>query len=150
MFSIDEDLRARMQSYTAVKQTLHQFQRKQTGNLSQKSLNDIVSKEDFVQDSEYLETLLIAVPKVQQKEWLKNYETMANFVVPRSSQKLAEDDEFVLFSVTLFKKFAGDFVHKCREYSFIPRTFTYDERQMDEDAKGFDEASSEERRLWVS
>jgi len=33
------------------------------GNLSTKSLVGIVSKEDVVVDSEYLETLLVAVPK---------------------------------------------------------------------------------------
>lgn len=33
------------------------------GNLSVRSLVDVVSKEDFVEDSEYLETALVAVPK---------------------------------------------------------------------------------------
>jgi V-type H+-transporting ATPase subunit C len=33
------------------------------GNLSLRSLVDVVSKDDFVQDSEYLETLLVAVPR---------------------------------------------------------------------------------------
>ncbi len=34
-----------------------------SGNLSVKSLADIVHKEDFVEDSEYLETLVVAIPK---------------------------------------------------------------------------------------
>lgn len=34
-----------------------------SGNLSIKSLVDVVSREDVLQDSEYLETLLVAVPK---------------------------------------------------------------------------------------
>jgi V-type H+-transporting ATPase subunit C len=34
-----------------------------SGNLSVKSLADVVSADDFIQDSEYLETLLVAVPK---------------------------------------------------------------------------------------
>lgn len=33
------------------------------GNLSVRSLVDIVSKEDVINDSEYLETQLVAVPK---------------------------------------------------------------------------------------
>lgn len=33
------------------------------GNLSTRSLVGIVKKEDIVQDSEYLETLIVAVPK---------------------------------------------------------------------------------------
>jgi hypothetical protein len=34
-----------------------------SGNLSVKSLIDVVSNEHFIQDSEYLETLLVAVTK---------------------------------------------------------------------------------------
>jgi len=34
-----------------------------SGNLSVRSIADVLSKQDFVQDSEYLETILIAVPK---------------------------------------------------------------------------------------
>lgn len=37
--------------------------RRYSGNLSVKMLNDVVKKEDFVTDSEFLETLLVAVPK---------------------------------------------------------------------------------------
>jgi hypothetical protein len=33
------------------------------GNLSQKSLLNIIKKGDVVEDSEFLETLLVAVPK---------------------------------------------------------------------------------------
>lgn len=33
------------------------------GNLSTRALADVVSSEDFVQDSEYLETVLVAVPR---------------------------------------------------------------------------------------
>lgn len=33
------------------------------GNLSVRSLVDVVSEEHFIRDSEYLETVLVAVPK---------------------------------------------------------------------------------------
>jgi V-type H+-transporting ATPase subunit C len=33
------------------------------GNLSQRSLVDVVKKGDLVEDSEFMETLLVAVPK---------------------------------------------------------------------------------------
>ena len=33
------------------------------GNLSVRSLADVVSKDNFIQDSEYIETLLVAVPR---------------------------------------------------------------------------------------
>mmetsp|Transcript_18171 Transcript_18171/g.45117 ORF Transcript_18171/g.45117 Transcript_18171/m.45117 type:complete len:87 (+) Transcript_18171:371-631(+) len=37
-------------------------------------------------DTENLTTLCVAVPKFNQKDWLENYETLAQFVVPRSSR----------------------------------------------------------------
>ena len=77
--SIDNALKSKLNNYNLVKGSLTQMQRKKTsvilfehysclmilsrGNLSVRSLADVVSKEDFIQDSEYMETLLVAVPK---------------------------------------------------------------------------------------
>ena len=36
-------------------------------------------------------------------------------VVPRSAVKVAADDEFTLFSVTIFRKVKDEFAQKCRE-----------------------------------
>jgi V-type H+-transporting ATPase subunit C len=67
-------------------------------------LADVVSKDDFVQDSEYLETLLVVVPRqvfatcasLRQKvmpikrslvkDWNAKYERLSQMVVPRTSQ----------------------------------------------------------------
>lgn len=71
------------------------------GNLAQKSLIDVVKKGDLVEGSEYLETLLVAVPKCvlclaplsfqltvrkNIKDWNDNYERLSSMVVPRSSK----------------------------------------------------------------
>ena len=63
MNSIDTLMKNKMQAYTTARSTLQAIQRKNAGNLSIKSLNDLVNKEYFVLDSEYIETLLVAVPK---------------------------------------------------------------------------------------
>jgi V-type H+-transporting ATPase subunit C len=80
MTSIDNAMKAKLTNYNLVKGSLVQMQRKKTcvptslmpgwhilttsrGNLSLRSLVDVVSRDDFVQDSEYLETLMVAVPK---------------------------------------------------------------------------------------
>lgn len=68
------------------------------------------------------------------KEFATKYERLATMVVPRSStyvdycsfqpnllndilypSKLATDDEFTLYAVTIFRKVHDDFVQKCRE-----------------------------------
>lgn len=56
-------MKTKLTNYNIAKGSLVQMQRKKTGNLSVKSLTDVVGKEDFIQDSEYLETILVAVPK---------------------------------------------------------------------------------------
>ena len=80
MTSLDNVMKAKLNNYNLVKGALVQMQRKKTyvqhllshilfrliltsGNLSVRSLADIVSKDDVVQNSEYMETLLVAVPK---------------------------------------------------------------------------------------
>ena len=46
-------------------------------NLFTRTLSDIVSKEDFVLDSEYLITLLVIVPKPSYIQWQKRYESLS-------------------------------------------------------------------------
>jgi len=64
MMSIDNALKTKLNNYNLVKGSLTQMQRKKQGNLSVRSLADVISKDDFIQDSEYIETLLVAVPRI--------------------------------------------------------------------------------------
>lgn len=114
--SIDNVMKQKLQNYNIAKGQLQQLQRKKTGNLSVRSLADVVHKEDFVsKDSEFLTTLLVAVPKNNVKDWTNKYEKLTSMVVPRSSKKLSQDDEYALFNVTVFKKVKDEFVQKARE-----------------------------------
>jgi len=63
MASIDNAMKAKLNNYNLVKGSLTQMQRKKQGNLSVRSLADVVLKEHVIQDSEYIETQLVAVPK---------------------------------------------------------------------------------------
>ena len=51
-----------------------------------RSLNDVVTEDDVVTGSEYLQTLLVVVPKALYREWEKTYETISEMIVPRSSR----------------------------------------------------------------
>ncbi|NXP40806.1 VATC2 ATPase, partial [Leiothrix lutea] len=100
------------------------------GNLLTRTLADIVHKEDFVLNSEYLITLLVVVPKSSYLQWQKTYESLSDMVVPRSTKMIAEDAEGGLFTVTLFRKVMDDFKAKARENRFIVREFYYDEKEL--------------------
>ncbi|KAG8512403.1 V-type proton ATPase subunit C 2 [Galemys pyrenaicus] len=60
---IETDMKARMAAYNTLKTNLENLEKRSMGNLFTRTLSDIVSKEDFVLDSEYLYTLLVIVPK---------------------------------------------------------------------------------------
>lgn len=144
----DNDVKAKFNQYNGVKTTLATLQRKQTGNLSTKSLTPIVDPSLLVQDSEYLETHLIVVPTNARKDFLRSYETIAPMVVPRSSTQVAQDDEFTLFAVTTFKKTSAEFLQKCREQKWTPRQYKYVEGGREEEKRELDRVAKEERKVW--
>ncbi|GAA6049074.1 hypothetical protein JCM3770_003874 [Rhodotorula araucariae] len=149
--SIENAQRNRTQQYALVKGQLTTALRKKTGNLSMRSLADVVSASDFASTSgsEYLETILVAVPKNLVKEWESNYERLTQMVVPRSATKLAQDDEFALFSVTIFRRVKDEFAQKAREKKFIVRDFTYDEQAIEKQRRELEALVVEEKEMWA-
>uniref|UniRef100_A0A670Z9S2 V-type proton ATPase subunit C n=1 Tax=Pseudonaja textilis TaxID=8673 RepID=A0A670Z9S2_PSETE len=63
-------------------------------------------------------------------QWQKNYESLSDMVVPRSTKMIAEDSEGGLFTVTLFRKVIDDFKTKARENKFMVREFYFDEKEL--------------------
>ncbi|KAI4528467.1 hypothetical protein EV121DRAFT_198794 [Schizophyllum commune] len=149
MTSIDNTMKAKLQNYNLVKGSLTQMQRKKTGNLSVRTLADVVHKEDFVLDSEYLETVLVAVPKTLTKSWNQQYERLTSMIVPRSSKALASDDEYTLFGVVIFRRIHDEFVQKCRENKFIVRDFVYSDEEIERARQELDTADMTEKELWT-
>lgn len=145
--SLDNDVRLLYQLYQTAKSNFLAADRKKNGDLSIKSLHDIVRPEHFVLDSEHLTTILIAVPKSLVGDFYKKYETLTQFVVPRSAQEIASDAEYVLFAVSLFKKYQQEFVTVCREHKWHPRTdFVYSEETLNEMRKEFDTTRATESK----
>ncbi|KAI0936091.1 hypothetical protein AcV5_004315 [Taiwanofungus camphoratus] len=149
MTSIDNVMKSKLNNYNLAKGSLVQMQRKKTGNMSVRSLADIVRKEHFIQDSEYLETLLIAVPKNLVKDWNAKYERLTPMVVPRSSTPIAADDEYALFAVVIFKKVHDEFLQKCRDNKYIARDFTYSEDLLGKQREELALADTAEKELWT-
>nr|OQO07293.1 hypothetical protein B0A51_16991 [Rachicladosporium sp. CCFEE 5018] len=148
--SIDNDTKSKFTQYNTASQSLTQLQRSQTGNLSQKSLTSIVNPEWLLKPdaSEYITQHLVAVPIQQGKEFLKTYEGLSEWVVPRSATLLAKDDEFFLYAVTVFKKQSTEFVHKCRERRWTPRDWKFHEGGKEAEDEELRKLEKEERKLW--
>ncbi|KAK0543912.1 Vacuolar ATP synthase subunit C [Tilletia horrida] len=148
--SIDNVMKQKLNNYNVAKGQLQQLQRRQAGNLSQRSLADVVHKEDFVDSSsEYMETLLVAVPQNFIKDWQTKYERLTPMVVPRSSRKITQDSEFALFNVTVFKKVKEDFIQKCRENKFQVREFQWDDNVVEKQKDELEQAGTSEKELWT-
>jgi V-type H+-transporting ATPase subunit C len=118
-----------------------------SGNLSTKSLTPVVDPALLIQDSEYIETHLIVVPANSKKDFLKAYETLSPMVVPRSAVQVAQDEEYVLFSVATFKKHSADFLQKCREHKWTPRQYKYVEGGREEEQRELDKVTNEEKKV---
>ncbi|CAH2098072.1 unnamed protein product [Euphydryas editha] len=127
---IDADLKVKSSAYNALKGNLQNLEKKQTGSLLTRNLADLVKKEHFILDSEYLTTLLVIVPKSMFNDWNANYEKITNMIVPRSTQLIHQDNDYGLFSVTLFKKVVDEFKLHARERKFIVREFSYNEADL--------------------
>lgn len=148
MTGIESLLKSKSTQYQAIKGSLAALERKQTGNLTVKSLSSIVGREHSTTGSEHLVTLFVAVPKTSYATWESSYESLTQMIVPRSSVRITEDSEFGLYSVVLFKRVVSEFSQKCREHKFTVRDFEYSDEKADEDRREADRIENTEKELW--
>jgi len=127
---LDEELKVKTADYNSINHVIAAEERKLGGSLLVRSLVDIVKDIELL-NTEYMTTLLVVVPKALAKEWQATYETLTNYVLPRSTKLITEDSEFGLWTVTLFKRVVEDFKHTSRDKRFTVREF-----KVDEEAKG--------------
>ncbi|CAI5946948.1 unnamed protein product [Closterium sp. NIES-64] len=122
---IEDDLKVRASEYTTVRSQLSAINRKAGGSMLVRDLSTIVQDSDIIV-SEHMTTLLVVVAKYSERDWLASYETLSTFVVPQSSKKITEDNEYALFTVTLFKRVVDTFKVAAREKGFQVREYEHD------------------------
>jgi len=130
---IEGDLKNKASAYNNLKTTLQSMERKQVGSLLTRNVSDLVKKEDFVLNSEYLTTILVVVPQAAVKDWFTKYEMLTDMVVPQSSKKIFEDNEHSLVTVTMFHKVVDEFKHHAREHKFYVKDFVYNEDNIQQE-----------------
>ncbi|XP_039253925.1 V-type proton ATPase subunit C 2-like [Styela clava] len=144
---VETDLKTKSQAYNAIKTNLQSYERKTTGSLLLRNLNDLVKEDDFILDSEYLVTILVAIPVALYKDWTSSYETLTDYVVPKSSRLLYEDNEYGLWNVTLFRKVLDDFKHKCSRNKFFVREFQYNQQDLNADRDQLSKLESDKKKM---
>lgn len=129
MSKLDEELRTKASSYQTVTQAIAAEKKKTTGNLIVRDLSELIKPDDFI-ETDYLTTLFVVVNKTAAKDWLDNYESLVNDVVPRSSDLLYSDGEFNLYNVILFKKMSDDFKNQARTRKWTVREHKFDAKAV--------------------
>jgi len=127
---IETDLKNKATAYNSLKSSLQSIEKKQTGSLVTRNLTDLVKKEHFILDSEYLTTVLVVVPLANINDWNNKYEKLTDMIVPRSSQLIYQDNDHALLSVTLFTRALDEFKNKARESKFLVRDFSYNDQEL--------------------
>ena len=73
-----------------------------------RNVADLVKKDHFVLDSEYLVTMLVVVPLSNINDWNNKYEKLTDMIVPRSSQLIYQvcsaDHFLLLFCKMIFSR----------------------------------------------
>ena len=118
------------------------------------------SLRDIFIETDYLQTVVIIVSSGQEKDFLRNYASLAATVhtpavVPGSARKLLVDAEgYVVYSVVILKKCLAELQHACRESRFTLRTFNVSELEKVDAADDSEEVllaqyEAEEKKLKV-
>lgn len=144
---LDEELKVKTSDYQQIMGSLSAQERNRVGNLLQRDLRTVVKKEHVI-ETDYLTTIFVCVRNTETKPWLASYERICDFILPRSSQKIAEDGEYGLWTVTLFKRVKEEFTNLAREKKFMVRDFTFND--ADDAAKDRKELEAEKEKQKTS
>lgn len=131
---MDDEIKNKISDYNNTRNVLQTLDRKDKGSLQSRALYGIVTK-DHVVESEYLTTLFVVVPRSSYKEWQNKFNKLGDiqYIVPDYTEKIAEDGEYGLFNVVLFRKFVEDYKNQCKMQRFNVRDFQFDENIAGED-----------------
>jgi len=133
---VDDTLKLKASECQSARAAVSAMLRKRQGSLAVRDVASLgLPPEDFV-ETENLTTVLVAIPKHRTKEFGKAYEQWARFsfldeekgrsahvcaAVPRSARDVAQDKEFVLTRVVVFRKMLDVFKGVAREKGFQVR-----------------------------
>lgn len=83
-------------------------------------------REKTVIDTEYIQSVYIAVPQRSANVWLEVCETLHDSAVACSSCFIIEDDDYKLYSMVIVREDFLDFRDSCAKYGFIARGYQCD------------------------
>ncbi|EFO23227.1 hypothetical protein LOAG_05259 [Loa loa] len=97
-------------------------------------------REETVIETEYIQSVYIAVPQQSANTWLEVYEALHDSVVACSSCFIAEDSDYKLYSAVVVREDFLEFRDNCAKIGFIAREYQCDQ-------EGFARKLHERRKL---
>jgi V-type H+-transporting ATPase subunit C len=113
---LEDDLKLRLGEHGTARAAVAAIARKATGSLAVRDLAPHLASlpPGALVDTENLVTLAAVVPRGSAREWLASYETLTDWVVPRSASLACEDPDYALYTVTLFRRVGDAFKAAAR------------------------------------
>jgi len=145
--TIEEEYRQKITDFSNIAHSVAQYERSSKANLTIRDLSDIIDIDQIV-DSEFLCTLFIVCNKQQIKEWEAVYESFSTdpegdvsggrggrpavveYVVPGSLQRIFEEGDQSLLSVTLLKQFKELFKQEAVKHHVTVREVKIDQENF--------------------
>eukprot|EP00922_Rhytidocystis_sp_ex-Travisia-forbesii_P050441 GHVS01074979.1.p1 GENE.GHVS01074979.1~~GHVS01074979.1.p1 ORF type:complete len:396 (-),score=49.35 GHVS01074979.1:213-1400(-) len=130
---LDDEVRTKTSSWQEVKSMAATYSKKDNSSLLQRDLTelltpDMVGRQEFI-ETEHLTTVVVIVPRGQEKDWVAQYENLETFVVPRSTRNFHVSDKEgnSLWRVVLFRSSLESFKHAAKSQRYIVREFKFSE-----------------------
>jgi len=131
MRALDDDVKNKTVRYQEAKTSLGAITKKESGNLYNKDLSEILNAsianpEDFM-NTDHLKTYLVVLPKKDIRRWMETYEFLDSGVVPRSTKQFdVEDKDLTLWRVVILKPSADSFITALKQNKWTAREFSFD------------------------
>jgi len=124
ILKMEAELKMKSGEYSTIMQKISQIAQSQTGSLLTRDFTKEVKEKltaDQIVETEFLTTRFVVIPRNEIKEWSRTYETISEYVVPRSSIVIVEDMDYCLVRVVVFKRDVTEFSHAARQKRFTVR-----------------------------
>ncbi|CAE8651453.1 unnamed protein product, partial [Polarella glacialis] len=137
---LDEEARNKTAQYNEFKTQKANTSKKDGANLAGRDLIDVLTPDvvkctggpddDFIM-TEHVTTVPVIIPRGQEEDFLKFYESTAQYVAPQSARKfdgMDDKDGNSLWRVVMFRSAVDAFKKACREKRFLVKDFEYSEK----------------------
>ena len=116
-----------------------------------RNLSGLVSANDIVSNSDYMQSVLFIIPESEESTWINEYESLLPLgAVPRSARALHRDEGYILYVVVVMKKFIEEYVKTAANKKFIARLdFETNSEQQAQETEALSKLESDVKNQWV-